>query len=206
MITTLLVMTCEISFGKTDLRKEIITKKVSSFTVSKSVDQLTARAEIVLSRNTTVFDKYTIQDLFKQGDPVTIRSGYDGLNHIVFSGYITSVSAEIPISIKCEDEMYQLKKTPVNYSKNNVGLKSLIGSIYKGKYKVLEDIEIGAVRLPNTTVAKVLDKLKDNPWNLRSIIDRDGTLIVGPAYSRLSDLPAAKIHMEKELASNSLTY
>jgi len=205
MIASLIVMTTEVIFAKTPKREEIKITKLSEFETSQGVEQLTGRAYIVLPRNVTVYDRYKIQELFKPGDPVEIKAGYNGNISTIFRGYITMISADIPLSIKCEDEMYKLKQIPVSFASSNISLKELISKIYSGKVNVLKDIEIGAVRLPNTTVAKVLEKLKDSPWNIRSFMDAD-TLIVGPAYSRFSSVSPVKIHLEKEIAQNSLTY
>jgi hypothetical protein len=51
--------------------------------------------------------------IFRIGDLVQIRHGYDGNLNLYFTGYVTGISSGIPISVTCEDLMWQLKKIVV---------------------------------------------------------------------------------------------
>lgn len=51
--------------------------------------------------------------LLKRGDEVTIRHGYYPNLNDVFKGYIADVGAKVPLTIKCEDEMFLLKNTNI---------------------------------------------------------------------------------------------
>ena len=116
-------MNCRITLPATDNRGELILKKIQSVRIESSWKRLTDTAEITLPRKAIHLDQGKVKVSFKQvkewfrrGDPVLIELGYNGNYEIEFAGYITHVSADIPIKIKLEDEMYQLKKLPVHIS------------------------------------------------------------------------------------------
>ena len=154
-------MTAKITFAKTDTRKEIVIKKINSVKIESSWKMLTDKATIILPRNVKFFNKNNIKAVFKKGDKVKIELGYNGNLVTEFEGYITKVSADIPIKVECEDEMYQLKKLPVNISLKKTSLKNLISKIVPGYSVDALEVEIGSQRHPKTTVAKVLKYLQE---------------------------------------------
>ena len=164
-----LALNCKIVFSANERRSGIILTQVTKIVVESSWKLLTDTAEIVIPRKVKFFDKNNVSDVFRRGDFVTISFGYNGINVEEFRGYITEVSADIPIRIKLQDEMWKLKQVPVNFSSPNISLKELLTSIAPG-YKVdaLEGVQIGSVRFPKTTVAAVLEKLQQDPWKLKA--------------------------------------
>lgn len=186
------VMCANIIFPATDSRREIVVKKVSSVEVKTGWKLLTDTGIIELPRNTVSFkrlgenedgfDKLNIRDVFRVGDPVEIKLGYDGQLMEEFKGYITRVSAEIPIEIKLEDEMWFLKQVPVNISLRKTTLDALLKAIVPSKYIIdAFPVELGTVRYSKTTLAQVLDKIKQD-YNLYSYMDGN-KLVVGKIYS-----------------------
>ena len=156
----ILVMNIEVVFPANDRRGEIRTAKVNKAEIESSYKLLTDRAKIVLPRNVSYFDKHKIPEVFKRGDSIEIFIGYNGELKSEFKGYITQVSANIPITIKCEDEMWKAKQLPVNISLRSTTLPKLLEKIAIGYEVDALEVELGKVRFSNITLAQVLDKLK----------------------------------------------
>lgn len=199
------VMTCKIVFPKTEKRKELILFKVNSVHITSGWKELTSRAEITLPRNVRDFDKKKVREVFRHGDAVQINLGYDGENELLFEGFITQVSADIPILVKCEDAMWLLKKIPVNYSNKDITLEALLKAICPGyKIDALEGVKLGSVRFSKTTVAKVLEKLQSD-FNLYSFI-KNGVLVCGKYYATGTGKPAVTYNLERSVVDNNLVY
>jgi hypothetical protein len=205
-----LAMTCTIAFSKNNRREAIILTRVTEITIESSWKLLTATAEIVLPRKVKFFDKNNVRDTFRNGDFVTIAFGYDGKNVEEFRGYITEVSADIPIKIKLQDEMWRLKQLPVNFSAPNISLKDLLTKIAPGyKIDALEGVNIGSVRYPKTTIAAVLEKLQQDPWKLNTYfktINGQNVLVCGKYYADDSNVEKVNFDLERNCVGNSLNY
>lgn len=177
--------------------------KINNVSIESSWKTITDTAEIVLPRNVSDFDKNKIKEVFRRGDKVRISLGYNGNLKEEFTGYISQVSAEIPIKIKLEDEMYRLKKIPVNFASKGTSVKAFISQFVKD-YPIDcdADIQLGAVRYSKTTLGEVLDKFQKD-MSLYSFI-RDGKLTIAKPYS-----DAGKTHkfdLERNCVDNSLNY
>lgn len=199
-------MTCKVVFGKTEGgRRELSLFKLNAVEISHSWQELTSRAMITLPRNVADFDKLKVREVFRHGDPIKVYLGYDGENELLFEGFITEVSADIPVQIKCEDAMWQLKKIKVNYSNNNVTLDGLLKAICKGyRIDALEGVKLGSVRFAKTTVAKVLEKLQSD-FNLYTWF-KDGVLTCGKYYATATTEKPVVYHLERNVVDNSLVY
>ena len=207
------IMVSKIVFPATSSRKEeIIIRKVSAVYISSSFRELTGRAEITLPRkvkrsntNVNFFDNFNVKQVFRPGDPVIINLGYDGELQEEFRGYVASVSADIPIVIKCEDEMWKLKRIPVNYSAASTTLEKLLRAICPGyDIDALEGVPLGDIRLAKTTVGKVLEKLKQD-FNLYSYMNGK-QLVCGKYYAKNTSKPSVNFRLERNLVDNGLTY
>jgi hypothetical protein len=78
-----------------------------------------------------------------------------------FEGYISLIGWGVPVTIRCEDEMYNLKRKTVSYSAKNVTLKKLLADVAKGyEVKTNYDAELGAVRYSSRTVAEILNDIR----------------------------------------------
>lgn len=201
-----LVMTARITFDAHEGRRKIVLRKVTSVVIETSWKTLTDTAEITLPRNVKFFDNQNVKEVFRKGDPVTIELGYDERFVTEFQGYISTVSADTPIIIKCDDEMYNLKKMKAHYTSKSVTLDKLIKDLVKGyDIDVLQGVQLGGVRFANTTVYKVLEKLQDNPYNLHSYF-KGKQLVVGKYYADDAANNPYKLRLEKNVVSNELTY
>ncbi|KAB8153425.1 hypothetical protein EZY14_009335 [Kordia sp. TARA_039_SRF] len=198
------IIISKITFPKTEHRNAIEIRKPNAISINKGWKMLTDTAEIKLPRNVNYFNKFDVNKVFRVGDPVIIELGYHPTLVREFEGYITSVSADTPIIIKCEDEMYKLKKLPVNIVTKTMKLEKLLQKIAP-KYQIdALDVEIAPQRFPRTTVAKVLEFLKQE-YSLYSYM-KGGTLVCGKIYTDDSDIDVVDIDLEKTVVANQLVY
>lgn len=189
MKTAMYLAICsQILFPATANRGDLEIRRVSTVKIESSWSSLTDTAEIHLPLNVPDFN-YGVRELLHRGDPVTINLGYNGDLQEEFTGYISEVSAGIPVIIRCEDEMFKLKNIKVNRSYQSVDLKQLISDIAAGYDIDVTDLHLGAVRLEKTTVAEVLQLLKDK--QIHSYF-KGKTLVVGKIYTDDASLPTVK--------------
>lgn len=192
-----------IVFAATKNRGEIIIRKVNSVKIESSWETLTDTATIILPRNVKDFDKLNVKTIFQKGDPVSIKLGYD--NNLIeeFNGFVSEVSADIPVKIKCDDWMYLLKKHPVNISMKSTKLPDLIKLIVPAGIECdVADMNIGTKRFPNTTAAKILEELQEN--NIYSYF-KGKKLIVGKIYSDDVAEPVV-FNFSQNIVDNNLQY
>jgi hypothetical protein len=151
----------EIHFPATDRRGALLIRKFSELKIESSWKSLTDMAEITLPRNVRDIDRYHVSDVFHEGDPVRILFGYDGNLVEEFTGYISQVPAGIPLVIKCEDEMYKLKRQSASVSLKNASLKSLLKAIAPD-YEIAcdETTTLGSIRYEKQAVSQILEDLK----------------------------------------------
>lgn len=198
-------MTCRLKFPAFKGRAAFEMRKLSSVEIETSWKLLTDTATITLPRKMKDFDRQKLRDVFRRGAPVEIWLGYNNENYVEFKGYVTQVSADVPIEIKCEDEMWKVKQLPVNYSSKNVTLKKCLKDILPGyEMDALEGVQLGAVRFSKTTAGKVLEKLQSE-WNLYSYMKGD-QVVCGKYYADDSDVSATIFHLEKNCVDNNLQY
>lgn len=177
--------------------------QVAELEFESSFKDMTDRGTLTLPRNVKFFAKYKVKEVFRRGDAVSIWFGYNGNNTLEFEGYISEVSADIPVVIRFEDEMFKIKQIPVNYSAPNVTLEKLLKDLAPG-YGVdaLEGVQLGGVRLSKTTMGPVLEKLRQD-WGLYTFM-RGKTLVSGKYYTGVEG--TAKFHLEKNCVSTALNY
>lgn len=191
-----------ITFSANDRREAFSIKQVNSVVAESSWKEQTDRCTITLPRNVNAFDKNKVNHFFRRGDQVTVNLGYNGVLHEIFRGYITEVGADVPIVIKCEDEMWKLKLKAAYVSLKNAKLEQLIRSIAPGYALDVLDVNIGTVRFSQTTVAEVLKVLKDD-FGLYSYF-QNRKLVVGKIYD--DNTSTYDIHLERDLSGNNLQF
>lgn len=196
-----LAMNCHIQFLASDQRPEINLYRATAGHIESTWKNLTGTAEITLPRNIRDFDKMNISQIFKRGDQVIIYLGVNGSLIEHFKGYIISTSADIPVVIKCQDEMWKLKQLSVNISMNNCYLPNLIKTIAPGYEYSVSEYKIGSVRFAKTTAAAVMQTLRDD-FGIYCFF-RNNTLCAGKIYS--DDSVTRNINLER-IVSNNLTY
>lgn len=197
------VLTALLSFPDSKISNLEI-HRVSQIHIESSWKDLTSKAEITLPRNVQLFQENSIREIFKYGDRVKIEFGYDNNMEVEFTGYITQVSADIPVRIKCEDEMFKLKKIPVNYSNPKTTLKKLLEDICPGyEIDALEGVSLGSIRLKQTTASIVLEKLQSEFGLYSYFIGKK--LVCGKYYADNTSDKIVPFNMEI-IPSNSLEY
>lgn len=200
-----LTMTCKIEFPANDRRGDIVIHQVSELEFESSFKEMTDRGSLTLPRKVKFFDRHKVKEIFRRGDAIRIWFGYDGNNIQEFEGYITEVSADLPIVIKFEDEMYRIKQMAVNYSAPNTTLENLLKTIVPGyNIDALEGVQLGGVRLPNTTVGPVLTKLQSD-WGIYTYM-KGKQLVSGKYYADDSDIEVVTFHLERNCVSTALNY
>jgi hypothetical protein len=125
----------------------------------------------------------------KRGDRITVKLGYDDDLQVRFTGYVRSVDAKIPVTIKCEDGMFLLKTQKAKPKAfKNASLKDILNHLLEGtkiKYELIDkDLKVGSWRITKPTVAEELQELKEKQM-LSSYFRRIGNesvLYVGLAY------------------------
>lgn len=201
-----LIMNAKVVFKATESHPEFYIRRISEVEIETSWKMICSTAQVVLPRNIKDFNQNKVKDWFKRGDKVEIYLCY-GLDEdliLEFSGYITQVSADYPITIKLEDEMWRLKQIPVNFSSKNEKLKSFVQK-YVTDYPILIDAEVplGAINIKNKTLGEVFKKFQED-LSLYAFI-RNGKLVVAKPYSDVTDkIPV--FDLERNCVSNDLNY
>ena len=198
----LLAYISHIIFAANSRREGFSIKKIHACEVESSWKNQTDLAQITLPRSVIDFDKAKVNHFFRKGDAVEIHLGYNGQLFKRFTGYITEVSADIPVVIKLQDEMWKLKQLPANVSIKNATLTQLIREIAPGYEADVLEANIGSVRFSQTTVAEVLKKLQSD-FGINSYF-QEGKLIVGKIYE--DNTGEHTIHLENDLAKNDLKF
>ena len=201
-----LAMCARITFSR-EGRKDIVILKPSEIEIESSWKLLTDTAIIRLPRNVQYFDKFNVKEVFKRGDAVKIELGYDGNLFTEFTGYITEVSASIPIIIKCQDEMFKVKQIPVNFSAKTIKLNELLTNIIPG-YSIdsAEGLQLGKVRFSKTNVGAVLEKLQSDLKIYTYLEPTTKTIVSGKIYADNSDQNIVNFNLERNAVSNDLQY
>ncbi len=187
-------------------RKAMAFRTCSTFRIESSWKVLTDTCEFVVAKQLCFADRQRVFDLLQPGDPVFIEAGYNGKLNREFTGFISEVLDDLPVVFKCEDNMYQLKRTPVNKSYKSVTLKQLLLDIVPAKYKIdAADVQLGALLYQKQTVAHVLTELKDK-YGLYSYFVGD-TLVSGKIYTDNPNKQVVKYTFFKNiLPGNTLRY
>jgi hypothetical protein len=202
----ILVMQAFIKFHANERRDEIFTTKVNEIEFESSWKETTDRGKLIIPRNLKFFDKRPVRELFKRGDKISVYMGYHGFDNVSqleFEGYISKVSSGFPIEIEFEDEMYHIRKLPVHLSTPNITLKELFQKMCPGyELDILEKVQMGAIRLVNTQVGPVLEKIQQD-WGLYTFM-RNGVITCGKYYDNTYD--QVSFDLERECVSHSLNY
>lgn len=201
-----LIMNAKVVFKATPNHKEFFIRRISEVEINTSWKTICDTSHIILPRNVKDFDSKKVKEIFRRGDKVEIYLGYGYDENLIleFSGYIDKVSADYPITIKLEDEMWRLKQIPVNFASKDVKLKEFIQKFVTDyPIDIDSDVSLGAVRFSKVTLGEVLKKLQDD-FSLYSFI-RNGKLTIAKPYSDVSEkIPV--FDLERNCVSNDLNY
>lgn len=189
----------------------------TELTIDSSYNNLTDTAEVIipkkiryLKEDGSPVDSITRGDnpLFKIGDKVNIKVGYDSKINQAFRGFISGIRQQFPIRFKLEDEVYKLKQTSVTISLNNPTLDDLLGEIFLGvniEYEVTAAQNLGKFRITNATPAEVLNELRKK-HGIYSFF-RDSVMYIGLSVNpSLQNTHRFEFQTAQLITGDSLTY
>lgn len=154
-------MAADIQFPESRGRLGFGLRRVSEIHTEKSWKEFTGTAEVVLPRNVRDFAKVEAKKLFEVGDPIIIKFGYGaGELPTEFIGYLSEVADGIPYRLRCEDEMFRLKRATVTVSRSGITLKELLKAIASDYEIVCPEMELGTVRYTDVAPIEILEDLK----------------------------------------------
>lgn len=200
------IMNAKVVFPKNERRPRFEIRRISDVTINSSWKTICDSAELVLPRNVKDFDSQKVKDVFRRGDQVEIYLGYgmDESLNLEFSGFIDKVSADYPIVLKLEDQMWKWKQITVNFASANITLKRFLQKIAPGvPLDIDADANLGAVRFSKITLGEVLRKLQEE-YSLYSFV-RNGKLTIGKPYSDIKK-EIQTFDLERNCVSTSLNY
>jgi len=175
--------------------------RISSVQIESSWDLLTDTAEVTIPR-ALYFASEILKDKIKVGDSITIELGYNGANNVEFEGYVTKITTDTPVVISCEDAMWKLKQKSVNKVFKKISLQDLLSEIVTDFDTAAADLQLGTLVIENSTVAKVLQALKDD-YGIYSYF-KGNTLVSGKIY--LDNTEQVEYGFEKNIISHDLKY
>lgn len=199
-------MNAKIVFPATERRAEISIRRISEVSIESSWKTICDNAELVIPRNVKDFDSKKVKEIFQRGDKIEIYLcyGMDEDLKLEFSGYIQKVSADYPIRLMLEDDMWKLKQIPVNFASKDIKLNDFIKKfITTYPLDIDVDVSLGAVRFSKVTFGEVLKEIQEK-FSLYSFL-RNGKLTIAKPYSDVTnEIPS--FDLERDCVSNDLNY
>ncbi len=166
------VLSSHISIGKLQFYWMASVEVVSSWQMFTDTAEVKLPAHLKINRD-------ELLNHIKFGDPVTVKLGYDDDLNVVFKGYVTDIKPGVPVSVKCEDQMWKLKQESITASERNMNVEKLLNRFFTGYQHRFINVELGTMVMDNLNKVKVLEQLKG--FGLYSFF-RDETLFVGMQY------------------------
>lgn len=195
-------ITCKVQIGPYEF------KHVAEVKINSSYENLTDTATLTIPRKLEFQGKPLASDngIFKRGDVVNIYLGYDFENELIFSGYLVDIKPGSTLELRCEDEMFQLKKGAIKHTfPGKVSLKTVFDFILPGYFVKSVDAVIDQLRLINSTPAQVLNQL-NSTYGFKAWF-RNGVLYAGLAYwPQLQQTPPPVFTFQKDIIEHDLTY
>jgi len=194
------VLQCEIVIG------DFIFHHVAEVKITSSRTALSVIATIKLPQK---YNSKYLAEYIHPGDPVTVKLGYkpDKLK-TEFTGYVVEVNPNIPVEIKCEDEMYTLKrKHPQAKTFPSATLKEVINYMVPGSRLEVPVINLTNFKLDGKgSVAYALKKIKQT-YGL-DIYYRNGKLFAGLAYTDSDAIKAGTVvfNLQKNVINPRLNW
>ncbi len=148
--------------------------------------RFTDTATITLPRKVKVVGQGQLPDLVSVGDAVNIQYGYDGQLRTEFTGYVSELRPGTPFQVKCEDQMWALKRQALpSKSWRSLTLLELLTYVrdqagLSFEIKELGSLTVGKYLINQATGAQVFDDLKKR-FGLNCFF-RQGALWAGKPY------------------------
>lgn len=162
-------------------------RSVHNVEITKSVDELSDTAIIKLPTRFKV--KESGKELFSEealkiGDAVSITLGYLGeYSGVEFSGFVRKIKPTTPLTIECEDAIWQLRRKNITKAWNNgTTLKEVLLEVVKGTAVQLADtiakVPLDKYIIKNANGAQVLQAIKKN-MAMSIFLNDEGKLYCG---------------------------
>lgn len=180
----------------------VFKNRCHSVSVKSSWKSLSDTSIIKLPNLKRRIDNKKLEKVIAVGNPVKIELGYNDILNTEFTGYVSAIKPAIPLEIHCEDEMWQLKQKRVSVSWKSITLKDLLYYLVPTATIDCPDMTLSPVRFDNITVAKALQKIKEE--YLLCAYFRDKQLFVGLPYSE--KMPTVKYHFQKNAIMGNLEF
>ena len=161
---------------------------VHEVSIESAWAKFTDTATITLPRKVKVVGSGQLPDLIAVGDAVTIQYGYDGTLRTEFTGYVSELKPGTPFQIKCEDQMWALKRQALpSKSWRSLTLLQLLTYIrdeagLSFPIRELGALTVGKYLINQATGAQVFDDLKKR-FGLNCFF-RAGVLVAGQPYDK----------------------
>ena len=172
---------------------------VHEVTIKRSIHDLMETAEIkipamaAISKNgNKTPERQITSNMFREGDQVVIKLGYNDAIETEFSGYLKSRKLTTPLVLECEGQSWLLKTKRVNSAKTNGRVNTLLAEALSNQYTEISvdcNIAIDIVSA-NANPVSVQDAINgilhatDN--NLCCFFRRDGSIWCGTLYSDIA--------------------
>jgi hypothetical protein len=188
-------------------------KVLDSVTISKSVENLSDTAEIVLP-GTYVNRALEIEDKVHEGDEVEVWLGYNAALLMEFKGYVNAVSTDdATIRIACIDGLYRFKKPLKDKEYKSLSLKNLLQIVTDevnkqsgSSYTVSCDYSFDWKKFVffKATALDVLKKVQDE--TKANIYFRDNVLHIHPPYGEIVNGEAVVYDFSRNVEKSNLKY
>ena len=145
---------------------------------------------------------------FNEGDPVTVRLGYNGQLNVEFKGFVKRKNMNMPLEIECEGYSWLLRRNNINKFYASVKVKDLLNvAIGTNMVNVIcdADIELNNVQLTNSSGVDVLKKISEyTDGSVFCFFVTPDTLWCGYVYTPIStgSNPIKKDSVRYELGFN----
>ncbi len=193
------VLQCEITIG------EYIFRHVAEVKITSSRTALSVITTIKLPQK---YDGKYLAAYIQPGDKVAIKLGYKPELKTEFTGYVVEVNPNIPVEIKCEDEMYNLKRRhPKAKTFVSATLKDVLAYMVPGARLEVPVINLTNFKLDGKgSVAYALKKIKE-AYGL-DIYYRNGKLFAGLAYTDSEAIKAGTViyNLQKNVINPRLNW
>lgn len=162
-------------------------RSVHNVEITKSVDELSDTATVQLPTRFKIKQngkQMFTEEVLKAGDAVTIVLGYEGkYSGVEFRGFIKKIKPTTPLTIECEDAIWQLRRKNITKAWNNgTTLKEVLHEVVKDTEIQLADnipaLKLDKYIIKNANGAQVLQAIKQN-MAMTVFLNDEGKLYCG---------------------------
>ncbi len=120
----------------------------------------------IASKNKTLAETITTGKKFRDGDPVTIKLGYNGILQTEFRGFVNHRSLAMPLTISCDGYGWLLRRNSVKIFAKVITVENLLLKAvdqlergYKIKIRCTVDFKLTNVQIPGCSGFEVITNI-----------------------------------------------